>query len=104
MSCCPPRYVLCSNVALLSGTLPSVSACNMTFDPVEIAEGKPGSFWHVNDACDVKVALVPGLPFCIVWRLKALKFGKAWAELSRDSSHRSRHVTIPGPLTTCTCA
>ena len=27
----------------------------MTFDLVEIAEGEPGRFWHVNDDCDVRV-------------------------------------------------
>ena len=27
----------------------------MTFDLVEIAEGEPGRFWHVNDNCDIRV-------------------------------------------------
>ena len=44
------------NVCLTSfpGSPSSASMRNMTFDPVEMAEGEPGRFWYVNDVCDLR--------------------------------------------------
>ena len=52
---CMNNMAYSNNIASFRSSPSSVDARNITFDPLEIAEGEPGRFWHMNDDCDVRV-------------------------------------------------